>query len=252
VQIKLFRDRASMSAAAASHAAALIRDAISRKGRARVVAATGASQIEFLEKLTAAPNIDWTGVELFHLDEYIGLPMTHPASFRGVLMSHLVSKTGIERYHWLHGDADPGQVCRDVVTELAREPVDVLFAGIGENAHLAFNDPPADFDATDPYMVVSLDEACRRQQVNEGWFPDIEAVPATAISMTISQILRADEILVIVPDTRKAPAVKATLEAAVSSAVPASILRTHPRTTLYLDDGSAALLDARTREQYGI
>ena len=241
-----------MSAAAASHAAALIRNAISRQGRARVVAATGASQLEFLEKLTAAPNIDWTRVELFHLDEYIGLPMTHPASFRGVLMSHLVSKTGIERYHWLHGDADPGRVCRDVGTELAREPVDVLFAGIGENAHLAFNDPPADFDATDPYMVVSLDEACRRQQVNEGWFPDIEAVPATAISMTIRQILRADEILVIVPDTRKAPAVKATLEAAVSSAVPASILRTHPKTTLYLDDGSAALLDATTRQRFRI
>ena len=241
-----------MSAAAASHAAALIRNAISRQGRARVVAATGASQLEFLEKLTAAPNIDWTRVELFHLDEYIGLPMTHPASFRGVLMSHLVSKTGIERYHWLHGDADPGRVCRDVGIELAREPVDVLFAGIGENAHLAFNDPPADFDATDPYMVVSLDEACRRQQVNEGWFPDIEAVPATAISMTIRQILRADEILVIVPDTRKAPAVKATLEAAVSSAVPASILRTHPKTTLYLDDGSGALLDATTRARFGI
>ena len=241
-----------MSAAAASHAAALIRNAISRQGRARVVAATGASQLEFLDELTAAPNIDWKRVELFHLDEYIGLPMTHPASFRGVLMSHLVSKTGIERYHWLHGDADPGRVCRDVGTELAREPVDVLFAGIGENAHLAFNDPPADFDATDPYMVVSLDEACRRQQVNEGWFPDIEAVPATAISMTIRQILRADEILVIVPDTRKAPAVKATLEAAVSSAVPASILRTHPKTTLYLDDGSAALLDATTRARFGI
>ena len=137
-------------------------------------------------------------------------------------------------------------------TELAKEPVDVLFAGIGENAHLAFNDPPADFEATDAYMVVTLDEACRRQQVNEGWFPDIEAVPTTAISMTIKQILRADEILVIVPDTRKAPAVKATLEAAMSSAVPASILRTHPRTTLYLDDGSAALLDATTRERYGI
>ncbi|MCA1563457.1 MAG: 6-phosphogluconolactonase [Acidobacteria bacterium] len=241
-----------MSAAAATHAAGLIRVAISRRGRARIVAATGTSQLEFLDAITAAPNINWTRVELFHLDEYIGLPMTHPASFRGILMSRLVETTGIEQYHWLHGDDDARQVCRDVGIELAREPVDVLFAGIGENAHLAFNDPPADFDATGPYIVVRLDEACRRQQVNEGWFHGIDAVPATAISMTIKQILRAEEILVIVPDGRKAPAVKAALEAAVSPAVPASILRTHPRTTLYLDDGSAALLDASTRARYGI
>ena len=159
-----------MSEAAAQHAAASLREAIERTGKARVVAATGASQLDFLSALTATPGIAWPRVELFHLDEYIGLPAGHPASFRRYLREHLIDKTGITTIHFLDGEGNPDEVRRNVGHALAREPVDLLFAGIGENTHLAFNDPPADFDTTEPYIVVKLDEACRRQQVGEGWF----------------------------------------------------------------------------------
>ncbi len=241
-----------MSEAAAQHAAASLREAIERTGKARVVAATGASQLDFLGALTATPGIAWPRVELFHLDEYIGLPAGHPASFRRYLREHLIDKTGITTIHFLDGEGDPGEVRRKVGHALAREPVDLLFAGIGENTHLAFNDPPADFDTTEPYIVVKLDEACRRQQVGEGWFARVEDVPETAVTISIQQILEAREILVMVPDARKADAVKATLGGEVSPAVPASILRTHPNVTLFLDEAAAARLDPATRARYGL
>ncbi len=182
-----------MSEAAAQHAAASLREAIERTGKARVVAATGASQLDFLSALTATPGIAWPRVELFHLDEYIGLPAGHPASFRRYLREHLIDKTGITTIHFLDGEGDPDEVRRNVGHALAREPVDLLFAGIGENTHLAFNDPPADFDTTEPYIVVKLDEACRRQQVGEGWFARVEDVPETAVTISIQQILEARE-----------------------------------------------------------
>ena len=241
-----------MSEAAAQHAAASLREAIERTGTARVVAATGASQLDFLSALTATPGIAWPRVELFHLDEYIGLPAGHPASFRRYLREHLIDKTGITTIHFLDGEGNPDEVRRNVGHALAREPVDLLFAGIGENTHLAFNDPPADFDTTEPYIVVKLDEACRRQQVGEGWFARVEDVPETAVTISIQQILEAREILVMVPDARKADAVKATLGGAVSPAVPASILRTHPNVTLFLDEAAAARLDPATRARYGL
>ena len=241
-----------MSEAAAQHAAASLREAIERTGKARVVAATGASQLDFLSALTATPGIAWPRVELFHLDEYIGLPAGHPASFRRYLREHLIDKTGITTIHFLDGEGNPDEVRRNVGHALAREPVDLLFAGIGENTHLAFNDPPADFDTTEPYIVVKLDEACRRQQVGEGWFARVEDVPETAVTISIQQILEAREILVMVPDARKADAVKATLGGEVSPAVPASILRTHPNVTLFLDEAAAARLDPATRARYGL
>ena len=241
-----------MSEAAAQHAAASLREAIERTGKARVVAATGASQLDFLSALTATPGIAWPRVELFHLDEYIGLPAGHRASFRRYLREHLIDKTGITTIHFLDGEGDPDEVRRNVGHALAREPVDLLFAGIGENTHLAFNDPPADFDTTEPYIVVKLDEACRRQQVGEGWFARVEDVPETAVTISIQQILEAREILVMVPDARKADAVKATLSGEVSPAVPASILRTHPNVTLFLDEAAAARLDPATRARYGL
>ena len=241
-----------MSEAAAQHAAASLREAIERTGKARVVAATGASQLDFLRALTATPGIAWPRVELFHLDEYIGLPAGHPASFRRYLREHLIDKTGITTIHFLDGEGNPDEVRRNVGHALAREPVDLLFAGIGENTHLAFNDPPADFDTTEPYIVVKLDEACRRQQVGEGWFARVEDVPETAVTISIQQILEAREILVMVPDARKADAVKATLGGEVSPAVPASILRTHPNVTLFLDEAAAARLDPATRARYGL
>ncbi len=236
-----------MSEAAARHAAASLQAAIERKGKARIVAATGASQLEFLSALSTLPAVAWPRVELFHLDEYVGLPPTHPASFRRYLREHLIDKNGIVNHHLLDGQGNVAEVCRRVGLALAEEPVDVMFAGIGENAHLAFNDPPADFENTSPYIVVKLDDACRRQQVGEGWFARMEDVPETAISMSIHQILEAREILVIVPDARKAAAVKASLEAEIGPEVPASILRTHPDVTLFLDEPAASLLDPATR-----
>lgn len=235
-----------MSAAAARHAARSLRQVIARTGNARIVAATGASQLEFLQELTSQPDVDWQRVELFHLDEYDGIPESHPASFRRYLRENLIDRTGIVRYHFLDGQADLDDVRRRVGAELSRESIDVMFAGIGENGHLAFNDPPADFDATDPYIVVALDEACRRQQVGEGWFARIEDVPTTAISMSIQQMLKAREMLVVVPDERKAAAVKAALEGPMTPLVPASILRTHPNLTLYLDEPAASLLQKAT------
>jgi glucosamine-6-phosphate deaminase len=236
-----------MSEAAARHAAASIQAAIERRGKARIVAATGASQLEFLSALSALPGIAWPRVELFHLDEYVGIPPTHPASFRRYLHEHLIDPNGIVNHHLLDGQGNIAEVCRRVGLALSDEPVDVMLAGIGENAHLAFNDPPADFESTSPYIVVKLDDACRRQQVGEGWFARMADVPDTAISMSIRQILKAREILVIVPDARKAPAVKASLEANIAPEVPASILRTHPDATLFLDEPAASLLDPAVR-----
>jgi glucosamine-6-phosphate deaminase len=251
--IKVFNDRITLGRAAAEQAATVIRRAISERGAARIIAATAASQLEFLDALTKAPGIDWTKVEAFHLDEYIGLPMTHPGSFRKMLMEQLVSKTGIRRYHLLAGDAaDPAAVARDASKQIASAPIDIAFLGIGENGHIAFNDPPADFNTEEPYIIVNLDEACRRQQVGEGWFARFEDVPDTAISMSIQQMLKAREMLIVVPDARKAVAVKATLEGKVGPAVPASILRTHPNVTLYLDEPAASLLDPETLKKYGV
>jgi glucosamine-6-phosphate deaminase len=247
MQIRIARDRASMSAAAAQHAAASLRRAIDREGHARLVAATGASQLEFLRALTAMPGVDWQRVELFHLDEYVGLPEAHPASFRRYLRENLVEKTKLRAWHFLDGEGDVNAVRQKIGAEIRKKDVDVLFAGIGENGHLAFNDPPADFGTTEPYIVVELDEACRRQQVGEGWFPALDDVPRTAISMSIQQMLKARELIVVVPDERKARAVRDSIEGEVTPAVPASILRTHPSVTLYLDDASASLLNERYR-----
>ncbi len=247
MQVKTYVDRLTMSVAAARHAAQALRVAIRARGGARIVAATGASQFDFLESLTAAPDIDWTRVEMFHLDEYVGLPIDHPASFRKYLLERLVRKTGMTRYHLLDGEHDAARVAEHVGQEIGRAPVDVAFVGIGENGHLAFNDPPADFETDRPYLIVTLDEACRRQQVGEGWFASIAAVPSQAISMSVRQILKSREIICIVPDARKAPAVKACIDGEVSPMAPASILQTHANATVYLDRDSAALLAPASR-----
>ena len=236
-----------MSRAAARQAADVLRSTLAARGRARIVAATGASQFDFLEALTGADGIDWSRVEMFHLDEYVGLPIDHPASFRKYLRERLIDKTGIRNYHLLDAERDLGEVAARVGRELAKAPIDVAFVGIGENAHLAFNDPPADFDSDVPYLVVTLDEACRRQQVGEGWFPSLDAVPAQALSMSIQQILKSNAIICIVPDARKAAAVKASLEGEITPSAPASVLRRHGNVTVFLDRDSAALLDVGTR-----
>lgn len=251
--LRVFRDKVSLGRTAARQAASAIQRAIAERGRARIIAATGASQFEFLDALTRAPDmdwpsIDWKKVEGFHLDEYIGIPATHPASFRNVLMERLVRKTGIVNFHFIDGDAaDRSAIVREVGKELASAPVDIAFLGIGENGHIAFNDPPADFTTEDPYIIVNLDERCRQQQVREGWFADISEVPKRAISMSPRQILKAREIVVVVPDRRKAAAVKACLEGEIGPMAPASILRAHPNVTVYLDADSAALLSPTLR-----
>jgi glucosamine-6-phosphate deaminase len=246
VLVRVLEDTLTLSQAAAEQASAAIRGAILDRERARIIVATGTSQLDFLDALTSAENIDWQRVEMFHLDEYVGLPITHPASFRKYLLERLISKTGMTQHHLLDGDRDPGEVVRRVGEALRSAPVDVAFAGIGENGHLAFNDPPADFQTEDPYLVVTLDEDCRRQQVGEGWFANLSEVPRHAISMSVRQILKAKEIIAVVPDARKAHAVKLCLEGGISPMAPASILRTHPAATLYLDSESASLLNPAT------
>ena len=242
----MFANDGALSSAAADHAAAAMRAAIEARGSARIVAATGVSQIGFLEALTRAEGIDWGRVELFHLDEYVGLPESHPASFRRYLRERLIDRVGITRCHLLDGMADARKTERRVGEELKAAAVDVAFAGIGENGHLAFNDPPADFETEEPYLVVELDEACRRQQVGEGWFRDIAEVPRQAISMSVRQILKAREIVCVVPERRKAEAVKKCFEGGIRAMAPASILRTHPGATVYLDSDSAGLLRTET------
>ncbi len=240
--IKIFADKLSLGRAAAQKAADAIRQAIQKNGQARVIAATGASQFELLGALTSLPGIAWEQVELFHLDEYIGLPANHPASFRKYLRTRLIDKVGITNSHLLDGEQDPAEVIREVGGALRKSPIDIALVGIGENGHLAFNDPPADFETEESYVVVTLDEACRKQQMGEGWFADLSEVPQRAISMSVRQILRAREIICCVSDARKAKAVAACLEGEISPLAPASILRTHPNTTIYLDKSAAALL----------
>ena len=244
--LRVFNDKLSLGKTAAAQAATAIRSAIASRGEARVVAASAASQFEFLEALTTTPGIDWKLVTLFHLDEYIGLPMSHPASFCKFLQECLISKTSIVNHHLLDGSQDPAKVIESAGKAIASSPIDVAFLGIGENGHIAFNDPPADFDTEAPYIIVSLDHACRAQQVAEGWFENLDAVPKQAVSMSVRQVLKAREILAVVPGPRKAAAIKACFDGPISPMAPSSILRTHPNATVYLDLQSSALLSPAT------
>lgn len=249
--IKIFPSKATLAQAAAHQAAASIRNAISERGEARIIAATGASQFEFLDALTKISGIDWTRVEMFHLDEYVGVSDQAPASFCKYLKERLIEKVGLKKYHLLDGTQAPAVVIEQVSAEIRKAPIDVAFVGVGENGHLAFNDPPADFDTEEAYIVVNLDEACRKQQLGEGWFPTLADVPQQALSMTIKQIMKAKEILCIAPDARKAAAIKACFDGEISPAAPASILQRHSDATIYLDEASAALLSAHAIKAFG-
>lgn len=230
---------------AAIHGADLLRETISANGKANIIVATGASQFEMLNHLVAAEGIDWSTVTAFHLDEYVGMPVTHPASFRKYLRERFVERLPgpLAAFHYVEGDApDPQAECDRLGKLIAAARIDVCFAGIGENAHLAFNDPPADFETEAAYLVVDLDEACRRQQFGEGWFPTLEDVPRQAISMGIRQILKSREIIITCPDERKAEAVRNSLEGPLTNTVPSSILQRHAATRFYLDAASASKL----------
>jgi glucosamine-6-phosphate deaminase len=241
MHIDIAPDPAELGRRAGSRAADLLRQALEGGRRATLVVATGTSQYATLDTLVASPGIAWERVDAFHLDEYVGVPATHPASFRGYLRERFVSRVpGLASFAFITADApDPQAECHRLAGLLHGRSVDVGLIGIGENGHLAFNDPPADFTTTAIYHVVPLDEACRRQQVGEGWFPDLAAVPSTAISMTVPAIMAFTHIVCSVPDARKADAVAATLDGPLTPACPASLLRRHPSCTLFLDRAAA-------------
>lgn len=241
MEVKIFNTKAALGAEAARKGASLISGALEKKGSATIILATGASQFEMLGELVKT-GVDWSKVSVFHLDEYIGIPETHPASFRKYLKERFVELVRPADFHAISGESDPEAECQRLGTLLSEQEVDVAFVGIGENAHLAFNDPPADFQTQEPYIVVNLDLACRRQQLGEGWFPSLEAVPERAISMSVKQIMKSKAIICTVPDARKAEAVQKAMEGEVVPEVPASILQKHPQAWLYLDQGSASLL----------
>jgi glucosamine-6-phosphate deaminase len=243
MKVKIFRTKQQMCKAAAEKAAEILISTIKKKGEATFIAATGASQFEFLENLTSIPSIDWSKTTMFHLDEYVGLPETHPASFRKYLKERLINKVHPGNVHLIKGDAkSPESECERLGKIIIQKEIDVAFVGIGENGHLAFNDPPADFDTKKPYLVVELDDACRKQQLGEGWFKSFDDVPKRAISMSINQIMESKNIICTVPDSRKAQAVKDCLEGDITPDNPASILRNHESAFLFLDKNSAKLL----------
>lgn len=239
------KDKLDMAAAAARTAADKIRMAIAANGEARIIVATGASQFEFLAALVKEPGIDWAKVTGFHLDEYVGLPVTHKASFRGYMRERFVSKTPqpMKAFNEVNGEATDTEAEISRLEALIRvAPIDVACVGIGENGHLAFNDPPADIDCARAYKVVPLDDKCRMQQVGEGWFATKDEVPTHAFSMTMKQILWSKAIVCTCPDKRKAEAVKGALEGPVTNMLPSSFLQLHPDCWMFLDPGSASLL----------
>jgi glucosamine-6-phosphate deaminase len=244
MKLSVHADRAALGRTVAADAAEVIRRAIHDRGQITLVVATGSSQFEVLAELAADPAIPWERVTLFHLDEYVGLPPEHPASFRRYLRERFVARlpTPPTAFHELDGEAEPHAECKRLAALVPGGTFDVALVGIGENGHLAFNDPPADFDTTAPYLVVTLDEPCRRQQVGEGWFATLADVPTHAISMSVQRILPSRTIFCSVPDSRKAEAVQATVEGPITPAVPASILQQHPRCFLQLDREAASLL----------
>jgi glucosamine-6-phosphate deaminase len=243
MNINISRDSHELGKVAGTAAAALIREAIAENGSANIILATGTSQFETLNQLISEKDIEWDKVVMFHLDEYIGLPVTAPASFRKYLQERFLSKVPpLKAAYLINGEADAEDECVRLGEIITRHPVDVALVGIGENGHLAFNDPPADFGTDQPYIIVPLDDACRKQQWGEGWFASIDDVPGRAISMSVKQILRSKNIICSVPDSRKAMAVKNSVEQPVSNLCPASILRSHPGCMLYLDTESSALL----------
>lgn len=244
MELEISKNKEMASKKAASKAASLLNQAIDERGRAVFVAATGLSQVDFLRHLAEYDSIDWNRTTMFHLDEYIGLKPSHPASFRKFLKRRFVRKVNPGTVHFIRGETkDPDAECKRLNGLISRVDVDVAFVGIGENSHLAFNDPPADFKTNQPYIIVELDEKCRRQQIGEGWFDDLKEVPERAISMSVQQIMESKNIICTVPGQRKAQAVNSSFENEVSPEYPASILRKHDRAFVYLDSGSASKLD---------
>ena len=241
MEVIISESKQELGSKAASMGANLIQKSIEQSGSTNIVVATGASQFEMLNDLIKK-DIDWSKVTCFHLDEYIGMKIDHPASFRKYLKERFVDKVNPKEFHYINAEKNPEGECERLNNIISQHPIDVAFVGIGENGHLAFNDPPADFEVEEPYIIVNLDEDCRKQQMGEGWFNTLEDVPKKAISMSIKQILKAKNIICSVPDARKSKAVKNAVEGEVTSLVPSSILSKHSNTLLYLDLESSVLL----------
>lgn len=244
LNIEIHPDRASMGRAAAERAAAILRGALARQSRARIIVASAPSQQELIASLTAAPDLDWSRITVFHMDEYVGLPAGHPATFRAWQQINLLSQVQPAAFHGIRGEsADLEAEIQRYTALLEQASIDLVCMGIGENGHIAFNDPPvADFN--DPFLIkpVELDDACRQQQVNDACFPDFASVPTHALTLTCPALMSGRAIVCVVPGPRKAAAVKTTLEGPVSTACPATVLRQHPDAVLYLDADSARSL----------
>ena len=241
MEVFIHQSKEELGKAAAAKGADLIRKSLEKKGHASIIVATGTSQFEMLNALILE-DVDWSGVSAFHLDEYIGIPPDHPASFRLYLKDRFVDQVALKAFRYIDGEVDPATEIRNLNSLIAGHRIDVAFIGIGENGHLAFNDPPADFETRDPYIEVVLDKDCRQQQFNEGWFPTVGDVPERAISMSVHHILQSDAIICSVPGARKAMAVKRTMDTEVTPDVPATALKKHSSVYLYLDGESSDLL----------
>ena len=245
MEVKILKNKTEMSKAAAACGASVLRKVLAEKGAANMIAATAPSQFEMMSFLVKEPGIDWSKVTLFHLDEYIGLPKGHAAGFRLNLRKNFIDKLPckLAEVFFVDGDTDnPKAFCAEMKKIMAAHPIDIAFIGVGENGHIAFNDPPADFDTDEAFLVVKLDDACRNQQFGEGWFPSFDAVPTHAFSMSVPQILKSKVIVNVVPDERKAKAVQGMIEGPLTNMCPASILRTHANCTTFLDEAAASLL----------
>lgn len=242
MNVKVFRSSEELGSAASEFCEKVINNAIAEKGEARIVLSTGASQFDTIKNLVHA-NVNWSQVEMFHLDEYVNLPESHPASFRRYLKDRFISHINLKKAYMVDGEGDVQAKLEELSNELLRKPIDLALIGIGENAHIAFNDPPADFDTQKPYMIVKLDEVCKQQQVGEGWFATPEDVPEFAVTMSVHQILQSKVILSCIPHKTKATAIKNTIERDITNMIPATILKTHPDWHLYLDLDSASMLE---------
>lgn len=242
MKVEVYENPVELGKEAARYCAGIIHSAIAGRGKARIVLSTGASQFDTIKALIDT-DIDWSKVEMFHLDEYIGLPESHPASFRKYLKERFLSQVKIGKAWLVDGEDDPEKVIEALTAEIRREPVDLGLIGIGENAHIAFNDPPADFDTREAFIRVNLNDACKRQQVGEGWFATVDDVPAQAISMTVYQIMQCEHIVSCVPYAVKAKAIRDTLESPLTHMIPATMLKEHPNAVIFLDKDSASLIN---------
>jgi len=243
MNIIIKKDSRELGIEAGKKSASLIREAIRTNDSANIILATGTSQYETLNQLISEDGIDWSKVTMFHLDEYINLPISNKASFRKYLREKFLSKVpNLRAVNFINGEVNPEEECQRLELLIKKSPIDVALVGIGENGHLAFNDPPADFETERPYILVNLNESCRQQQTNEGWFSSIQEVPTQAISMSVKQIMLSKHIICSVPELRKAKSVKDTIEHAISNMYPASILQSHPNCHLFLEELSASKL----------